>query len=123
MLRKSLLSILLLLNIGGLLHAMETIQLPSAETLNKYLCEDGFDHFVEKTKIDKDLGNKKLYPLGVAVLVETHLYDYAEYLKNPMMTAMMQMRKQQLIECILQDSPKEVIEALIKQLKEAGAFL
>lgn len=122
MVRKSFLSMLLLLNIGGLLRAMETIKLPSAEKLNKYLCKNGFNHFVEKTNIDKDLGEKELYPLGVAVAVETHLYDYAEYVKNPMTSVMMQMRKQQLIECILQDSPKGTTEALIQQLKEGGAL-
>jgi hypothetical protein len=135
MIRRHLIYMIIALNMTGALQAMFNgtklslmkklrtycskqiiIKLPSPAKLKENLCKKGFDHFVEHTEIDIKLGNKELYPLGVAVAVETHVYDYAESLKNPMIQSLMEMRKEQLIECILQDSPKG-LEELRKQLK------
>ena len=113
---KALILSLTMLAAGSLCMAMDkTIKLPDAAVLKTRLCNAGLDHFVEKTKIDTDLANKELYPMGVAVAVETHLYDYNEYLKQPMMAAMMQMRKPEIIEILLKDHPNA-----IQQLKTDG---
>lgn len=110
--KKLILSTILLCTIS---KAMNTIQLPSAEILGKRLSENGLGHFMEKTKIDKDLGGRQLYPLGVANAVETALYDYDQYLKQPQIAVLMQTRKPQIIEIILQDHPEA-----IKDLEERG---
>lgn len=88
---------------------------PSAlNVLAKPFNDKGFQHFIEKTKIDKDLANRELYPLGVIMAIETHLYDYNEYLKNPMMSRLMQMRKPEIIDILLQNHP-EAIRNLVNQ--------
>ena len=89
------------------------ITLPKASVLKERLEKGGFQHFLEKTKIDEKLADKKLKPLGVLLAVELSLYDYVQDLNNPMMSTMMQMRKPQLIEIILKDSPKA-----LEKLKE-----
>ena len=122
MLKKSFLLMLFLLNIGNLLYAMETVKLPSAKTLSTYLCEQGFIDLVEQTNIDLTLGNAELYQIGVAVVIEKHLNIYTRYVKNPKTSASMQMRKQELIECILQDSPKGITQELIRMLKTGGGL-
>lgn len=97
---------------NGLL-AMETITLPEQKIIAQRLRNIGLDHFVEKTKIDKQLGGQERYPLGVGVAVECALYDYNEYLENPQMAFMMQMNKPTIIKAILQDHP-QAIESLKK---------
>jgi hypothetical protein len=94
----------------------QTIKLPSAETINKCLCAEGFDHFVEKSKIGESLGGKELHPLGVALTVELKLHDYSQLLKeSPIMATLMQMRKPELLKCILTDFPEAITE--LEELK------
>jgi len=109
----------MLLSISCVGQAMEksdtkkTITLPSASVLEKRLKAGGFDHFLEKTRLHKKLGGQKKYVEGVAMAVELALYDYAKDLGSPMMSMMMQMRKPQLFESLLKDSPealKQIIE-------------
>lgn len=113
-----------LLSLSSITHPMnktqQTIKLPSAETINKRLVDEGFNHFVEKTKIGETLGDQEKYPLGVAMAVELALYDYNEYLNNPVMAITMQMRKPAIMQCILKDHPSAITE-LEAQLKEAQA--
>src|SRR5258708_2297138 len=91
--------------------------MPTKEILAKRLCDKDFNHFLEQTKIADQLGGSKLHPLGVCVTVETALYDYSEYVKNPMVAKIMKMRKNQLIATLLEDSP----EALVI-LEKDGAY-
>jgi hypothetical protein len=107
---KLLVLSLTMLAAGNLCMAMDkTIKLPDAAILRTRLCNAGLDHFVEKTKIDTELANKELYPMGVAVAVEAHLYDYNEYIwKQPMIAIMMQMRKPEIIEILLKDHPDAI---------------
>jgi len=90
------------------------VTLPKASVLKDRLLEGGFDHFLEKTKLDEKLSGKKLHPLGVSLSVELALYDYAQDLNNPMMAMLMQKRKPQLFEIILKDFPKT-----LEKLKKA----
>jgi hypothetical protein len=109
---KISLTLLLLGACNGLI-AMEAVKLPSQKEISSRISNLGMDHFVEKTKIDKTLGDQERYPTGVSLAVELALYDYNEYLKQPMMANLMQMRKPEIITAILQDHP-EAIESLKK---------
>ena len=110
---KKLLFLSLLVT-GASLQAV-LITLPEAKVLTARLQQAGFDHFIEKTDIVKNLAGQQKEALGVSMAVELALYDYNQYLKNPMMATMMQMRKPQLIGTLLQDSPDAV-----KELKDQG---
>lgn len=92
----------------------KAITLPNAATLRTRLWDAWFDHFVIKTNIDTDLGNKTLLPLQVATAVETHVNKYNEYVMQPMICRMMLKRKAEIVELILQDHP-EAIAALKSQ--------
>lgn len=105
-----------LLVAGASLQAV-LITLPEATVLTARLQQAGFDHFIEKTNIVKNLAGQQKEALGVSTAVELALYDYNQYLKNPVMATMMQMRKPQLIEALLQDSPDA-----IKELKDLGVL-
>lgn len=103
-----------LLVAGASLQAV-LITLPEAKVLTARLQQAGFDDFIEKTDIVKNLAGQQKEALGVNMAVELALYDYNKYLENPMMARIMQMRKPQLIETLLQDSPDAV-----KELKDQG---
>jgi len=89
------------------------VKLPDSKVLKKRFQEGGFDHFIEKTKIIKQLANQEKAPLGVVMAVELALYDYNQDLGNPMMATLMQMRKPQIIKLILKD-----FEEAIKELEK-----
>lgn len=93
------------------------ITMPSAEVLKQRLNDAGFTHFIEKTSIVKDLAGQQKEVLGVATSVDLALYDYSENLKNPMMARMMEMRKPQLLQALLQDHP-----AALKELADRGLY-
>ena len=112
-----LLSSCFIASCGAAQQNEKILKMPDATTLQKRLNEAGFEHFVEKTDIVKNLADRDLYPLGVAVSVETALYDYSEYLKQPMMARMMQMRKPQLLEVLLKDHP-----AALQELADEGVY-
>jgi len=122
MVKQRFLSLLFLLNIGSVLYAMGTIQLPLAKTLRIYLCEKGFEDFVAQTGIDKTLGDIELYPLGIVAIIEKGLNKYAQSKENLTKPEALQMR-QELIECILQEVPKGIVEELIKTLKRGSDLL
>jgi len=97
--------------------AMEKFTMPTADILQKRLSEAGFDHFIEKTTIIKQLAGREIVALGVAMIIETSLYDYNEYNLKGMpeemartMQTLMQMRKPQLFESLLQDHPAALAE-------------
>lgn len=98
------------------------VTLPNKQTLTQRLASIGLDHFIEKTKIVSQLAGQEKEALGVAIAVECALYDYNEYLtqsmpdkQSRMMATLMNMRKPQIIEAILQDSPDALAE--LKQHK------
>jgi hypothetical protein len=61
-------------------------------------------------KIVNQLADQQKEALGVALRVELALYDYNEYLKQPMLATIMNMRKPEIIKTILQDSPDALAE-------------
>jgi hypothetical protein len=99
------------------------ITLPSQEVLRKRLADEGFDYFMEKTKIDATLADKKLVPLGVGMAVELAMYDFAKYIKKDntnqqavrAILVAMSMSKGRLIKCLLKDYPQA-----LNELKELG---
>ena len=70
------------LSIGALSQAAErertaqSVRLPSAEVLKKRLDKEGFQYFVEKTKVDKKLAKRDLTPEGLALAVQLAVADY-----------------------------------------------
>lgn len=112
--KKLLLTLAILLSLPVVTRAV-LVTLPDAQTLTERFADQGLEHFMEKTTIVKSLAGKEREALGVAMAVETALYDYNEYLKNPMMATMMQMSKPLIIQAILKDSPEA-----IEELKEVG---
>ncbi|MEX0940302.1 MAG: hypothetical protein WDZ41_03005 [Candidatus Babeliales bacterium] len=91
------------------------VKLPSAEILTKRFEGKGFDHFIEKTNIVEELADKTFESVGVALKIELALHDYNENLQQPMMSIMMQMRKPEIFEIVLKDSPEAIEE--LKKLK------
>ena len=96
------------------------VRLPHAKVLRQRLSENGFDHFMEKTEIIASLTDRELDVLGVIIVVNQSLYAYYQYLKNPMTIMTIEMRKTDLLELILQDSP-DALEDLEKKLKLIAA--
>ncbi|MGZ6254747.1 MAG: hypothetical protein ACXWL5_02075 [Candidatus Chromulinivorax sp.] len=86
-------------------------------------CFDGFDHFVEKSKvIDKLKGNK--YPLGVVLGLELAYADYNTDIQKGMPAPMarmtmvqMQMAKPMILQRLFQDHPE-----VLQQLQEQGLY-
>ena len=121
--KKKLFFVVALLNIAGVSQAMKStketlVKLPSAQILNKRLKDmESLQHYLEKTRIDKELGDQELHPMGVVLSVELSLYNYAQSLKNPLMETLMQMRKPDIVKAILQDSPQAISE-----LEKQGFF-
>ena len=98
------------------------VKMPSAQVLHERL--QGFEHFVEKTSIVKQLADRELEALGVANALELSLYDYDEILKKGMpaqqarmLQVQMQMNKPILLKALLEHSP----EAL-KELEEKNIY-
>ena len=112
-----LLSSCFIASCGAAQENEKILKMPDATTLQKRLNEAGFEHFVEKTNIVKNLADEELYALGVAGEVETALYDYNENLQQPMIARMMQMRKPQLLEVLLADYP-----AALQKLADKGVY-
>lgn len=101
------------------------VKMPDAETLKNNLAEIGLSHFAEKSKIVEDLANRKIEALGVAIVIETHLYDYIAYLEQSgmpekllhMHQIQMQMHKPLLFEAILKGH-----KDALQQLKDANLY-
>lgn len=91
----------------------ELIKMPSAAVLRERL--KGHDHFIEKTKIDEQLANREMHPLGVAMIVETSIYDYCNTGLPKMMCTLMEMNKPLIIRSLLANDP-----AAIAKLEEVG---
>ena len=117
--KKYLLSLGMLLGAFSANHAIK-VTLPAQDVLSQRLREASFEHFVEKTDILSYLAGQEKETLGVIMAVELALYDYGQNLKNPMIENMMQMKKPQLIEILLKDSPEAAKEAqnLLKEMSQ-----
>lgn len=86
------------------------VKLPCKEVLSQRFYENELSHFMEKTTIVQQLADKSKEPSGVALILDLALYDYSEYNKNPMMDAVMHMRRKNILEIILKDYPEELKE-------------
>jgi len=112
---KKILFFIFLLGTISLTYTMDTIMLPDAKTLSERFHAADLDYFNEKTKIINQLANQKKALLGVALAVELALYDFSEYIKNPIISMLMNMRKDDILQLLLQDIPG-AYEKLQKQL-------
>ncbi len=117
-------SVLVLLSTLNGLYAMDTtVTLASHEELKKRLLEVGIPHFVEKSNIDKMLGNRNVVPGEVTVLLDFALLsyssqmDFSEEIQKKFAHQFMQTKKEAMVRAILQEHP-QAIEAL----KQNGSF-
>lgn len=89
-------------------YGKEVIRLADKKTLTDRLNGLGFEHFVEKTTLVKDLADQEKYPLGVVIAVDLALGDYGRKLNNDMVADIMYLRKNQLIKALLKDHPEAI---------------
>ena len=99
------------------------VRLPGKNILTQRLKNKGFGHFIEKTEIVRDLADQEKEVLGVVLSVQLSLYDYAQSLKQSMGAKMMEKRKSQLIETILEGNSEAIKEAqdILKKIEETSA--
>ena len=100
------------------------VKFPSKQILQESMHKAGFAHFVEKTKI-LDIVDAGLVPLGVAMRLECELYDYDEYMsqgrtaqETGLMKVMMQMRKSEMLEILLQNDAAALAELQVHGIYE-----
>lgn len=120
--KKILISLIAILQFSIALS--EPITMPDETELQNRLNSIGMTHFAEKTNIIKMLAGQQREPLGIAVAIESSMFDYCEYLKKGMpepifkMTqATFMMRKPSLLETLLKDEP-----AALKELEADGVY-
>jgi len=101
--KKLLLFALLLVSANKSSAMDQFVVLPSQQELSSRLCSMGLNHFVEKTRIDKQLGGQQRHPLGVATAVELALYDYDQLYRTKM-----QMFKPMIVKAFLQEHPQAI---------------
>lgn len=98
------------------------VRFPTKEVLRRSLHEADLSHFMEKTKIE-DIVDDELVAFGVAVRLEQKLWDYNEYMQHGrqggqnMIAVMMQMRKNKILEILLQND-----QQALEELKDAGLY-
>jgi hypothetical protein len=109
---KYLIAVLALLS-GGITQAM-FVKLPDAATLKTRFNAMMLDDFIEKTKLDQQLGGIEILPIRVAIAVEKAFSTYRKQV-NPADAERLQTYYPKIIEALLQDSP-----AAIQELKEYG---
>ena len=107
------LSAMFLLTAKSIAMNSDLIKMPSEAVLKERL--KGYDHFVEKTEIHKELADREMYPFGVANLVTFSIEDYCNMGFPSMLCFAMRMHKPIIIRSILGDNP-----AAIAELVEAG---
>lgn len=88
-----------------LIRESKPVKLPSTQTLKERLTTAGFDHFVEKTAIDKRLGGLEKHPIEVLAAVKESLSDYAELVTDQQAKGI-HMLKPSIMKTIFQDSPE-----------------
>lgn len=88
-----------------------TIALPSAQILGERLKGMGLHSFIEKTKIDRELGGKKVTPLDVAIAT-TNAFNKCFVLERDQSVEIEMLKKMDsdILKSILQDSPKAIEE-------------
>ena len=106
--KKLLLFALLLVSANKSSAMDQSVELSSQQELSSRLCSMGLNHFVEKTRIDKQLGGQQKHPLGVVTAVELALYDYDQCVQNKMVAVQMQMFKPMIVKAFLQEHPQAI---------------
>jgi hypothetical protein len=84
---KKLLSTALLLSISSITRpALDTGEklctMPSQEVLNAAICSGSMKYFCEKISLCKELADREMHPLGVAVAVELAYADFEANLRK-----------------------------------------
>jgi hypothetical protein len=106
--------------------SLETITLPSEKDLGKCLYKQGFGHFVENSDFIENYANKEIYPSSIRTMVQSQLQYYTQTKKDtPFLIKYSKTRFDThevdlVIECILQDVPKDGlfrVRELITQCK------
>ena len=106
--KKLLLSALLLILTNNSDAIDANIVLPSQQELDSRLRSLDLGHFLEKTAIDATLGGKQKHPMGVFMTVETALLAYNKVEPDQLIVDQVQMMKPVIIEAILKDHPQAI---------------
>lgn len=99
------------------------VQFPKKEVLRRSLYDAGLSHFVEKTSIE-DIVDEELLALDVAIRLKEKLLDYNQYMQKygqkrhaDMVAALMQGRKDNILEILLQND-----QQALDELEAAGLY-
>lgn len=92
------------------------IKMPNVAILQKRLNEEGFQHFVENTRIIELLADQEKKALGVVMIVDCALYGYDKNLGQLVISETVSMRRSHLLEVVLQDHPDALQELADKGL-------
>ncbi len=95
----------------------ELIALPDAAELKKRIAGSYLDYVAQKTGIVDKLANKKLFPMGIALTIETAFYEYMKKESNPIMFIFIEDEKKQMYKAVLKDHPY-IANILLEHLKE-----
>jgi len=96
----------------------KVVIMPSKEILSQKLVKHDLKHFMEKTELVTSLADKKLQPLGVAMLLELALDGYSRSVESMQVGVMMQVSKSDIFEVLLQDAPTALQELAVCGLYE-----
>ncbi len=108
--KKSLMLVGMLLGAANV-SATGSVVLPSREVLSERLREKKFGYLIESTNLVADLACQKKGVVGVVEAVQTAIYEYGRFLKQPALLVLMHQRKIELVEAILWGHPQEISEA------------
>lgn len=111
----------LLLSTSISLNCLPIIKLPNAKILGERLSLAGFNFFVTKTNLLKELADQEKTTKEIINIVENafNSKDYLEYLENDTINAGFDnLYEEEMYEAILKDEPTKILKHLLKELKE-----
>ncbi len=105
---KKLILLLMACSVIVNLTALEwdsTVPMPTEKVLSSRLRVAGFDYLERHINLSGRLTRTPLTLGGVAVAVDSALYDFNQCLGNPVMAVIMDVHKPKLLDTVLQDIP------------------
>jgi hypothetical protein len=109
-----LLSVLCFFSIVQSTSKLESLKIPSAKSLKACLIARGQGHFAKKSQFIEMYSNQDIYLSTIDVVVQTEMRRWTLLQKDQSH----QLRKEDLLDCLLQDVPKEDVERVKTQIEE-----
>lgn len=107
---KKIFLAILALWLASTLNAI-SVTMANRQELEQRLRANKFDHFMEKTNLVSRLAGKKTDVFDILIAVNHSWSKYKQDLNNSAMAALINSRKPELIEVLLQDNPDAIKEA------------